>query len=183
MGAEQLHRRRDRRRHPWRGGLTVPPGPERARDPLRRPDPHLPRCRAPRTVPRARPARSRPAGPEGRGRPRPHDPGWPTVNTTEVLARLTAHWPALGGDDAYAEIRLADWAAAIDRFPPDVRAETIRTLIVGWEGDWHPMIADWLTLARQTMTRLEQERQQPALEAPPDEDLLGTRARVQALIR
>lgn len=65
----------------------------------------------------------------------------------EVFHRLIAHWPALGGDDASAEVRARDWLSAIGRSTPDVAAEVCTQLVEGWANSRPPRIADWHELA------------------------------------
>lgn len=100
------------------------------------------------------------------------------MTTLEVLARLTAHWPQLGGDDAQAEIRMEDWVRVVERNSPGVRRAACEALVQGWKSDWPPKIADWQEASRQVAARAELE--QPALGAPREP--LAPKDRVFALI-
>ncbi len=88
------------------------------------------------------------------------------MRTPEVLARLTAHWPMLGGSDDAARVRLEDWRRVVDKNAPAVRSVAIETLITGWDKDRPPKLADWQETARQAIQRRPELLTQAALEGP-----------------
>jgi hypothetical protein len=100
------------------------------------------------------------------------------VNTVEVLAHLTAHWPQLGGDGPEAEVRLRDWAQVISQNSAQTREAACEALVTGWQSEWPPKIADWREACRQLASRADLER--PAIEAPQEPTV--ARERVAALI-
>lgn len=82
------------------------------------------------------------------------------MTTLEALARLTAYWPSIGGDDAAAEMRLQYWKRAISAVSDQTRAQAVEQLILGWKGDWPPKISDWQDCANQLVRRRELEQPQ-----------------------
>ena len=87
------------------------------------------------------------------------------MTTIEVLARLTAHWPMLGGDDAAARVRLEDWQRVVERNDPHVRAAAIEALVNGWTSERPPKIADWQETTRQVIHHRPELSAPSALEA------------------
>lgn len=103
------------------------------------------------------------------------------MTTVEVLARLTAHWPQLGGNDQAARIRMEDWSRVVGRATPEMRAAVVHTLVTGRQSDWPPKIADWQETSRQLVQRnaeLQATKDLLAIESAPAEP--GMRERVAA---
>ena len=92
-----------------------------------------------------------------------------------VLARLVAHWPSLGGDanDVAAVARMQDWLRIIRQSPHAV--EVADQIVTGWAKDRPPKIGDWQETARQVAQRRHLET--PRAIAAPSERIDPARVR------
>lgn len=79
----------------------------------------------------------------------------------EIFARLSAHFPALGGDDAAAVVRVKDWTDTIEQTPPDTAHRACFELTHGFDGI-APRLMDWHETCRRVATNKILE-QRPAL--------------------
>lgn len=77
------------------------------------------------------------------------------MRPVEAIARLTAQWPSIGGDNPAAEIRLEYWNRAVSAVSSETRAQAVDQLILGWRGEWPPKIADWHDTCNQLVRRRE----------------------------